>query len=92
MVRLMSGVLDGRINIFPFKEGVVGENLIQIRSSGKKLEDVGDTDALPTNAGAPPAFASLNCDTFEPFDGHYFLVPTFLGYDAERPAATALPP
>ena len=54
---MMSRVFNGCIDILPFEEGVIGENLVEVCAISEKLENVGHTDALPTNAGTASAFA-----------------------------------
>ena len=70
MVGLMGRILNGGVDVLPFEEGVIGENLVETCAAGQKLKNVGYTNALPTNAGAASAFAFFDGYSLESSGAH----------------------
>ena len=70
MVGLMGRILNGGVDVLPFEEGVIGENLVETCAAGQKLKNVGYTNALSTNAGAASAFAFFDGDSPESIGAH----------------------
>jgi len=63
---LVGRVFDSCQDVFALKERVVGEDLLDGSSCSQQLEDVGDTNSEPANAGTPPALAIFNRNSTEP--------------------------
>ena len=73
VVGLVGRVFNGGVDVFPFKERVVGQNLVEACAVGQEFEDVGDAKTLAANAGTAPAFALFDGDSFESVCAHIVL-------------------
>ncbi len=70
MVSLMRCVLNGSVDVFPFEEGVVGQNFVEARAVRQKLKNVDPTETLAANARTPPTFSFIDGDSFESVCAH----------------------
>jgi hypothetical protein len=59
----MRRVLDSRVEVFLFKKGIIGKNLVKRRTIGNKLKDVRDSNPLTANT-RPAARCSYNLSGF----------------------------
>jgi len=66
VIGLAGRVFDGCQDVFVLQERVVGEDLLDGSSCSQQLEDIGDTNSQPANAGTPPALALFNRNSTEP--------------------------
>jgi hypothetical protein len=64
VVGLMRPVLNRRIDVLTFEEGVVGQDFIVACAVGQEFEDVRHTYSLAANAGTAAAFAFFDGDSF----------------------------
>ena len=63
MVGLHGSIFQRRQNVSFFEKGVILQNFLMGGSCTKQPKNVGDSDTLPPNAGAPTAFSGLNGDS-----------------------------
>ena len=70
MIRLMSGILDGRENVFALKTGIILQDLFDGGSCTQQFQDVGDSDSHAANTWATAALGVVNGDSAEAFLGH----------------------
>jgi hypothetical protein len=61
----MRRVLDSRVDIFLFKKGIIGKNLVKRCTIGNKLKDVRDSNPLTANTWPAAAFAIVHSDSVE---------------------------
>src|SRR5579863_1110773 len=66
----MGRVFNRGKDVFAFEEIVIGENLVESRAFGQKLEHVGNANALAPDARTAPALAFFNGDSFESVGAH----------------------
>ena len=84
MIGLVRGVFNRRVDVLPFEEGVVGQNLVKAGTVREKLKYVADTHALPANTGTAPAFTFFDGDSLESVGAHIQLFSTFQDTLLER--------
>ena len=70
MIRLVSGILDRRENVFAFKAGIILQDLFDGGSCTQQFQDVGDADSHATNTRAAAALGVVDSDSGEAFLGH----------------------
>jgi hypothetical protein len=79
VIRLSSGILDCGEDVLTLQERVVLEDLLEGRTGAQQLQDVGDADALSTDAGSSTALARLDGDASKAIEVHA----TSLAYGAD---------
>jgi hypothetical protein len=70
VIRLVSGILDGRENVLALKAGIVLQDLFDGGSCTQQFQDVGDTDSHAANARTAAALGVVDGDSGEAFLGH----------------------
>jgi len=70
MVRLVSGILDRRENVFALKAGTIAQDLFDAGSGAQQFKDVGDADPHPANTRTAAAFGVVDGYAAEAFLCH----------------------
>src|SRR5260370_987110 len=69
-VPLMRGVVQRRKDVFALQVRVIRQALLVRSSRREQLENIRNTDAQPTNAGASPGLAGFHGDAIEAIQIH----------------------
>jgi hypothetical protein len=72
MVGLVRGIVHGRENVLALKGGIVGEDFFERRAAGDQFQNIGHSNPLSANAGAPAALAWLDGNAAQSFWAHIF--------------------
>jgi hypothetical protein len=67
MISLISGVVNGSENVLALQRRIVGEDFLKRSSRSEQFQDIGNADALATNARTAPAFALFYGDPTKTF-------------------------
>ena len=70
MIRLVSGIFDGRENVFAFKARIILQDLFDRSSCTQQFQDVGGADSHAANARTTATLGVIDSDSAESFLGH----------------------
>jgi len=66
----MGGVVEDSQDVFALQKGIVRQDFLERSTGAKQFENVGNRDALTTNARTSPALAWVNGYSLKAFQAH----------------------